>query len=153
MKAFLKENLNRILLLLLASLIFILWGRAIYREVRVNSYIKNLTTVQARIDCIASFGWEADIGSEIRDKVSIPAEFDDVYLNYNKIQKMCGFDLEAYKGKVVDKYTYRVLNFPYAVDEEVYVNILVYNDTMIAGDCMTVSLDGFMLPIDRRFQP
>ena len=153
MRAIIKENLNKILLLLLASLIFLLWGRAIVREIHNNNAIRDLTTTQARINCAASFGWEADPGSETAGKVQISEYFDDVYKEYNKLQTMCGFDLRHYRGKTVDRYTYIVRNFPYEVSEPVYINLYIYNDTMIAGDCMTTSLSGFMLPIDRRFTP
>lgn len=153
MKTYIKENWNKLLLLLLASLIFILWGRIIFKEINENNAIRDLTTTIARVNCAASFGWEADPGSETAAKVKIPEEFDDVYNEYNKLQTMCGFDLRRYKGKTVERYTYIVQNFPYEVNEPVYINMYIYNDTMIAGDCMTTSLGGFMLPIDRRFTP
>lgn len=153
MKAFFKENLNKILLLVLASLIFIFWGRVIYSEIRTNVYTKGLDTLNARINCVASYGWNVDGGSEVTETVQIPEEFDAVYREYNKLQKLCGFDLTKFRGKSVTRYTYRVTNFPYETGAEVFVNILVYEGTMIGGDCMTTALDGFMLPIDRRFAP
>ena len=153
MKTFVSENRNHILLLLFVSLIFLLWGRIIFQKINENNRIRDLSTVQARIKCAASFGWEADPSTEIRQKVKIPQEFDEVYKEYNKIQKMCGFDLLHYRGKTAERYTYIVQNFPYEVAEPVYINLYIYDNTMIAGDCMTRALDGFMLPIDRRFMP
>ena len=153
MKLFFAENRNKILLLVFISLVFLLWGRVIVRVINENNRICDLTTVQARIQCAASFGWEADPSTETVQKVKIPQEFDEVFEEYNKLQKMCGFDLRRYRGKTAERYTYIVRNFPYETSEPVYVNLYIYQNTMIAGDCMTRALDGFMLPIDRRFSP
>ena len=153
MNAFIKENLNRILLLLVASLFLILWGRFIIREINLNNHTKELFTLKARIDCAESFGWIVDPGSEMHETVTLPEELDNVFIEYNKLQKMCGFDLNKYCGKTVDKYTYIATNFPYKISETVYLNLLIYEDTLIGGDCMTKSLHGFMLPLDRRFAP
>ncbi len=151
MKSFLKENLIHILILILAGLVFILWGRVIYAQFSKGAICENLNTTEARIKCIESYGWEADETSETSENVFIPKEFDDVYMRYNKIQKLSGFDIEKYRGKAVTRYTFRVLNFPDRSEAEVFVNILVYEGKLIGGDCMTVALDGFMLPLDRRF--
>ena len=151
MKAFFKENLIYILFLILAGLVFILWGRVIYAQFTQNAVHENLYTTEARVRAIKSFGWEVDTTSETGENVFIPYEFDDVYNRYNKIQKLSGFDLENYQGKAVKRYTFRVLNFPNHPEEDVLVNILVYDGRLIGGDCMTVALDGFMLPLDRRF--
>lgn len=153
MKAFLSENRNKILLLILLSLLFLLWGRVIVRSVRENSNLCELHTVQARISCARSFGWEADPLTETVQKVHIPEEFDSVYEEYNKLQKMCGFDLTPYRGKTVEHYRYQICNFPYETTEPVFLNLYLYQNKMIAGDCMMQALDGFMLPIDRRFAP
>lgn len=151
MKSFLKENYVHILFLILAGLIFILWGRLIMNEFFISAATRGLYTTEDRIRCVQSYGWQVDPMSETEEKVYIPEEFDDVYIRYNRLQKMCGFDLSKYRGKGVVRYTFRALNFPGAEDAEVFVNILVYDGKMIGGDCMTVALDGFMVPIDRRF--
>ena len=151
MKAFLKENFIYILILIFAGLVFILWGRVIYAQFAESGACENLSSTEARVRCLESFGWEVDETSETLENVFIPEKLDDVYKRYNKIQKLSGFDLEKYTGKAVKRYTFRALNFPNSVKEEVFVNILVFNGKLIGGDCMTVALDGFMLPLDRRF--
>ncbi|MBQ4516136.1 MAG: DUF4830 domain-containing protein [Clostridia bacterium] len=153
MYEFIKENLNRILLLLLASLFLILWGRFIIREINLNNHTKELFTLKARTNCAESFGWIVDPGSEMYETVNLPEEFDNVLIEYNKLQKMCGFDLNKYCGKTIKKYTYIATNFPYKISETVYINLLIYEDKLIGGDCMTQSIHGFMLPLDRRFAP
>lgn len=151
MKSFLKENFTHILFLILVGLVLILWGRLIAGEFITNAATRGLNTTQDRVRCAESYGWQVDPTSETQENVYIPQEFDDVYNRYNRLQRMCGFDLYKYRGKGVIRYTFRVLNFPGAEDAEVFVNILVYDGKMIGGDCMTVALDGFMVPIDRRF--
>ena len=150
MRSFLKENIDRILLLLLLGLLFVLWARIIGCNIRMNDKTKDLSTVWARIACAESFGWEVDPGSEIKEKIHIPSEFDEVYTQYNCLQKMCGFDLFAYRGKTAMKYTYMITNYPYELSEPVYINLYIYEEKLIAGDVMTRSFGGFMLPLDRR---
>ena len=78
--------------------------------------------------------------------VSIPENFDEVYQNYNEIQKKAGFDLEKYRGKNVWRYTFRVLNFDH--EKNVFANILMYDNKIIGGDIMNPALDGFMYPLN-----
>ena len=151
MKRFLKDNLLHVLFLIFAGLMLILWGRLLLCEFSVTCATENLTTQEARVRCTAYYGWQVDATSETKETVYIPSEFDAVYTRYNKLQKMCGFDLLNYRGKGVVRYTYRALNFPNHADSEVFINLLVYEGKLIGGDCMTVALDGFMLPLDRRF--
>ena len=86
-------------------------------------------------------------------KVSIPKPLDAVYKEYNRLQTVCGFNLEQYAGMRVEGYSYQITNFPYNIGEPVYVNLLIYNGRMIGGDCMSRAIDGFMLPIDRKYLP
>ena len=151
MRSFLKGNLDRILLLFLLGLLFVLWARVIVCNIRTNDKTKDLTTVWERVDCARSFGWEVDPGSEIKEKVHIPEMFDEVYTEYNRLQKVCGFDLFSCRGKMVMKYTYIITNYPYELSEPVYINLYIYEEELIAGDVMTRSVGGFMLPLDRRF--
>lgn len=147
MKSILKGERNRILVLLLLGLLIILWGRIIAREIRLNTYFKGLFTLKERIECLNALGWDVDIGSETNEKIKIPEEFDDVYNEYNKLQRMCGFDLLRFSGKTVTKYTYYLLNPPYENGDPFYVNILVYDDELIGGDVMSRKIDGIMLPL------
>ena len=150
MKSFFKENLTHILFLILLGLVLVLWGKLALDALAQNTAIYGLDSTEKRVKCIESYGWEVDETSETKEKVYIPKEFDDVYKRYNKIQKMSGFDLTKYRGSSVIRYTFRVLNFPYNEEAEAFVNIFVYENKMIAGDCLTVALDGLLLPIDRR---
>ena len=116
------------------------------------------TTVSIRYDKVKTaddaarflgqFGWVVDAGSAETKEVTIPAEFDKVFLAYNEIQRAQGLDLSAYKKKCVKRYTYRVTNYPDA-DGEVYVNILIWRNTVIGGDVCSASPDGFVHGFER----
>lgn len=98
---------------------------------------------QQRIEYLKSFGWIVEEEACEIVEVAIPEDFNDVYQEYNKIQKKQGFDLEDYKGKRAKRYSYEVKNYPNQ-PEYVRANMLVYNNQIIAGDICSLALDGFM---------
>lgn len=94
---------------------------------------------------ISNFGWVTDSEPLEVKKVVIPEEFDDVYENYNKIQLQQGYDLSKYCGREVERYTFKVTNYPnYENDDTIRINVLVYDGNIIGGDVCSVRLDGFM---------
>lgn len=149
MKAFLKGEKNGLLLLILSGLLFVLWARIVIFELNRGIYTHGLDTVIKRTECALHLGWEIDPGSEKLEQIKIPDEFNDVYKNYNKLQKKTGFDLSRYRGKTVSKYTYIILNPPENSKDKFYLNLLIYENSLIGGDTMTPSLYGFMLPLIR----
>lgn len=153
MKAFIKDHFISILCCLLLSLLLILWGQMMVKELRLNMYTYNLTTTDARLRVLDYYGWQVDPGSETRQDVAIPQVFDAVWENYNRLQTVCGFDLNRFRGKKAICYTYLALNFPYEGDEPVFLNLLIVDGELAGGDCMSRALDGFMLPLDRRYLP
>lgn len=66
-------------------------------------------------------------------KVTIPAEFNEQYTEYNSLQKEQGLDLEPYKGKEVTLYVYSVLNYP-DYPENVTANLLFDDHRLIGAD-------------------
>ncbi|MBZ4645313.1 MAG: hypothetical protein PWR27_181 [Petroclostridium sp.] len=112
------------------------------KEITYN--FSNIKTNEDRINFLKQFGWEIEEKPIEIMELQIPKEFDQVYSNYNEIQKEIGLDLEKYKGKRVKRYTYKVLNHPTNKNDEVRANILVYKDRVVAGDIMTTSIHGFM---------
>lgn len=96
------------------------------------------------IEFLESYGWKV-IDKEIEtEEIVIPETFDNVYINYNNIQKEAGLDLTPYKGMKAIRYTYQVINYPIKTDEIVRANVICINNIPIAGDIMTVSINGFM---------
>lgn len=99
-------------------------------------------TNEERLAYLQSFGWQVDPEPSDTREVMIPAQFNDVYLNYNAMQQAQGFDLAPYAGEVCTQYKYHVTNYP---DEpEVYATLLVYGRLIIGGDLACAEVDGFM---------
>ncbi len=113
-------------------------------EALVSVNGSDATTVELK-SFISSYGWIVNEEPDEVREVIIPAEFDDVYTNYNAIQTAQGFDLSGLKGQRVKRWTYTVTNYPgYETEECVKINILVYNGCVVGGDVCSVRLDGFM---------
>ncbi len=74
------------------------------------------------------------------DEIKVPATFNDVYNNYNKIQKEQGFDLENYKGKTLKRYTYPMIN----IEDEgsLFVEVLTFDGIIVAADIYSTNIGG-----------
>lgn len=85
---------------------------------------------------LSQFGWDFDTEPASVREVVIPAEFDDIYNEYNALQKRQSFDLERYKGQIVKKWTYNINNYPGYEGKTGFVqaNLLIYNGNVIASD-------------------
>ncbi len=106
-------------------------------------------TPEQRMNFLKSIGLEADPESERAKEVVIPEEFDEIFENYNALQKKAGFDLEDYKGKTVKKYTYKILNYPTAEKDDIIMSdILVLDGKIIGGDVYSPRLDGFITGLE-----
>lgn len=99
---------------------------------------------EKNIDFLESYGWRVDENHIEKEALKIPDIFDEVYNNYNALQKLSGLDLSDYKGKDAIRYTYIVKNFPHKTDQAVRANVLCVDQNPVAGDIMTVKIDGFM---------
>ncbi len=144
-----KTSKKKILAYTFVGLIF-LAGLFVFFTTKTAEDVKQSEAVMVtvennaqRIAYLKTFGWTVPEEPIEIAEVAIPAEFDDVYTVYNKLQKEQGFDLEAYKGKRVKRFTYEVTNYPNQTSD-VRANILVYKDKVIAGDVCSLKLDGFM---------
>ena len=104
--------------------------------------------IKCMIKILNQYGIETEAYPVERVLVSIPSEFDDVYENYNALQREAGFDLKKYSGKNVWRYSYRVTNM--GTTQEIRANLLVYQDKVIGGDVMSTSIGGFMVPLNFR---
>ena len=102
-----------------------------------------METTEERTAYLASLGWEVDAASETGRDVVLPEELDGVLLQYNELQKQQGFDLTQYKGRRVKRYTYEVTNYP-SGEQGVEAGLLIYKNTVIAGEVLSASLGGFI---------
>lgn len=98
----------------------------------------------ANIEFLADYGWEVKPHPIEEADVIIPNPFDLVYQNYNEMQLEAGLDLREYRGMSGKRYTYEVTNYPVYVEEQVRANVICIDGAPVAGDIMTVSINGFM---------
>ncbi len=108
----------------------------------INSTVEGTSGI---LEVISGFGWEVLNEPDDVREIMIPAEFDDVYKNYNEIQRAQGYNLEKYAGKRVKKWSFTVTNYPgYEEQDFIKINVLVFEGRVIGGDVCSVKLDGFM---------
>jgi len=102
-----------------------------------------IKTNEDRIAFLAQFGWTVENTPAEEAEITVPAEFDKVFTEYNEIQKRQGLDLSKYKNKDMKRYTYIVTNYP-DVTETVYANVIVYKNRVVGGDICSASKSGFI---------
>jgi len=106
----------------------------------------NCSTAALREDYLSSLGWK--YGEVTQKEVTIPATFNQVYQNYNELQKEQGFNLENYKGRTAVLYTYTITN--YNDNENVIANLLVSDGVLIGADLCDPSADsGFLVALGK----
>ena len=99
-------------------------------------------TEQQRISYIESFGWDAGITRVDVKEIRIPVDFDEVYEEYNAIQRQQGFDLRRYRAHSVRQYTYEISR----TDDDpvpMLAHLLVENGVIIGADITSAQAGGF----------
>ncbi len=111
-------------------------------NITVNNSAEDMAGV---LKFISDFGYSVKGEPDEIAEVIIPFEFNDVYLNYNEIQKKQGYDLTEYCGKRVKRWTFTITDYPdYENTEYIKINILIFGGKVIGGDVCSVKSDGFM---------
>lgn len=99
-----------------------------------------------RVEFLNRQGWIVKPDPVSKEKVTIPAEFNELYKKYAELQTAQGFDLDKYKGKEATLYSYTVLNYP-EHSENVTANLLVSDDRLIAAEITLNEENGFTEPL------
>ena len=92
---------------------------------------------KGRIEYLKALGFTVEEKPSKVSNVKIPQTFDAATEQYNNIQKMQGFDLEKYKGKTVNSYSYVVKNLPDNTNignEEIIATLIIYKNKVIGAD-------------------
>ena len=87
-------------------------------------------------------GIDSESTPESEQSVRIPDEFDEVYNEYNELQKKAGLDLSLYKGKQAKQFKFKIKNG--AAD---YAVLLVLNNRVIGGHLTNGEYKSKMLPL------
>ncbi len=115
-----------------------------------NKREPEMTNESQRQEFMSSLGWKVSESYEQCKVIVIPENFNEVYTNYNKLQKEQGFNLEKYKGKTVENYTYTVYNYKGYEDKEcIKCNLLICDGKLIGGDVCSTEVGGFMQGLKR----
>ena len=104
---------------------------------------KGIRTRADQVEYLEQYGWQTAPEPSAVEELRIPESFDESYAQYLLLQREQGFDLEAYAGKRVKRYTYPILNYPTG-ETGIIANLLIYKNTVVGGEVLSPQLDGFL---------
>lgn len=139
MKLFLILSKRNLAVVLALCIILLL---VISQAFSAKAKVINGSTNKIRTDYLNSIGINADDSNAFSKDIIIPASFDEVYKEYNSLQKKAGFDLSPYKGEAATVYTYNLSGV-----EDMQIHLIVCKGNIIGGDIASVKLDGEMKPL------
>lgn len=120
-------------------------GEAISASASGDIQYSGMKTNEDRVAFIESFGVLVQ-DTPIEEKTfTVPENFDRIVSGYNELQKRQGLDISRYAKKKVTRYTYKVEN--YDLDGEVFVNLFVHKNRIIACDICSAEQGGFVEPL------
>lgn len=134
-----------IMFAILAAAIFIVKCTVSY----VSAAFGQITQEDA-VRFLEEHGWNIKPDSASQEEVVIPKEFSEVYQRYNNLQLKQGYDLSAYRGEKVTKYTFTVLNFTEydgTPCDNAEAHLLVCGGEIIGGDVCSLSMSGRMVGV------
>ena len=105
-----------------------------------------LATNEERIAYLRDLGWEVEEEPVETLEFWLPETLEEPYLRYNALQIPQGFDLSAYCGQPVARYTYAVTNYPDRASG-VQANLYLCGDIPVAGDILCPGANGFQEPL------
>ena len=103
----------------------------------------NAADNEERIAYLQSLGWEVSSEPLETLSVSLPDPLCEPYLSYNALQLAQGFDLNAYCGRTLQRYTYAVTNYP-GRTSGCQADLYLCNNAIVAGDIVCTGENGFM---------
>ena len=133
------------ILLLLSGLLVFVFSPGTNAPQQSDTSFSHLSTNDARLALLASRGLEALPEPVATLNLQLPSPLDERYAAYNQLQLPQGFDLTAYCGKNLTRYTYTVTNYPNAQDTQ--ANLYLYEDTLVAADLFSAGENGFIAPL------
>lgn len=139
------------------GLILVVTGVVVVLLTFVSNHVSDSESASTQVSCssaaegekyLNSLGWETGDSSE--KSITVPAQWNDVYINYNELQTDQGYDLTPYRGQNVTLYTYEITNYE-GYTEGIVADILVCDGKVIGGDiCNTSAENGFMTGLEKR---
>lgn len=130
---------KRRLAVIFCSILFVFVGLVWTSSLRVSAI--DGSTHAKRIAYIRYLKLDVSEDNYTFKETVIPEIFSDVYKEYNKLQRLGGFNLSNYKGKKVTIYSY-----PLIASERI-LTLIVYDGQIIGGDVAETKLNGKMTEI------
>ena len=112
----------------------------------VSVNFSGIKTEEDRVAFISQFGITVKVEAAQKEEFRVPENFDRIIRDYNEVQKMQGLNLEKYKNKKVTRYTYEAENYE-GQEGTVFVNLIIYRNTVIACDVSSTEPNGFLHPL------
>lgn len=106
-----------------------------------------LATNDDRVAYLEAMGWQVEPEAVETLQFLLPDPLTDTYLQYNALQKEQGFDLSAFCGQPITRYTYTVTNYPER-PRGVQLNLYLCGDQPVAGDVVCAGADGFQTTLE-----
>lgn len=131
---------------LLLSIIFLGGGESYLPASASEIKFSGIKTNEDRVSFIEQFGIDVVDTAKESVEFAVPENFDRIILGYNEIQKAQGLDITKYKNKKVTRYTYEAEGYT-GYDGVVYVNLIIYRNTVVACDVSSAEKDGFVKPL------
>lgn len=104
----------------------------------IGNYSTEATDTKAQEKFLRQFGIKADTTTKRSDEVTIPSDFDEIYNNYNELQRAVGLDLTPFRGEKVSRVVFRLK------DKDKYATLLIFKSRVIGGHVSTgVYCDGY----------
>ena len=104
--------------------------------------VEDVTDNAARVAFLTAYGWSVSPEPVETLRLLLPETLDKDWTAYNVLQKQQGFDLEDYRGKRVERFTYQVTNYP-GTTEDVQINLYLFDGRVIGGDVFCAGEQGF----------
>ena len=95
-----------------------------------------------RISYLNSLGWEAEAEPIETLDLKLPEDLLTSWSDYVALQNSQNLPFENYAGQTVQRYTYRISNYP-GVPNGVQVNLYLCGDEIIGGDIIATGKKGF----------
>ncbi len=97
---------------------------------------------EARLAWLADLGWQVDAQPLESLCLQLPSPLDADWTDYAQQQDEMGLPFATFAGKIVERLTYQVRNYPQRPDG-VQLNLFLCDDQIIGGDIICTGADGF----------
>ncbi len=104
-------------------------------------------TNEQRVAYLAALGWEVAPEPLETLRLTLPETLEEPYRSYNELQLRQGFDLTPCLGETLERFTYRLTNYPRRPDG-CQADLYVLGGEVVAGDVVCTGANGFIATLE-----